>query len=268
MTASVASLLVLKNDEVFANAAPSPPAPFPRRGEGRRLRLGFRLIKGFSATHAESIMKARRDAPFRSIADLARRGHVSKALLARLAAADAFRSLGLDRRAALWKVLALGEELPLFAELDEETAAPMLPELALGQHVIADYQATGLSLKAHPISLIRGDLDRLNVVSAKGLDQFADKAIVRIAGLVLVRQRPATANGTVFMSLEDETGLMNLIIWRRTWERFRKVAKEAVALYVEGKIERADRVIHVCPSHIDDLSHALRGLASRSRDFR
>jgi error-prone DNA polymerase len=133
---------------------------------------------------------------------------------------------------------------------------------------MADYQSTGLSLKAHPISLIRGDLDRLGAVSARALDQLPDKATVRIAGLVLVRQRPATANGTVFMSLEDETGLMNLIIWRRTWERFRKVARDAVALFIEGKIERADRVIHFCPTNIQDLSHALRDLASRSRDFR
>jgi len=145
---------------------------------------------------------------------------------------------------------------------------PTLPELSMEQHVIADYRSTGLSLKAHPISLIRGDLDRLNVVSAKALEQLDDKAIVRVAGLVLVRQRPATANGTVFMSLEDETGLMNLIIWKRTWERFRKVAKEAVALYIEGKIEKADRVIHVCPTNIEDLSHTLRDLPARSRDFR
>ena len=250
------------------NAAPSPPAPLPRWGEGRKpaIRLGLRLIKGFSAAHAETIMAAR---PFRSVADLARRGHVSKALLARLAAADAFGSLGLDRRAALWKVLAIGEDLPLFAELDdEETDAPVLPTLSMQQNVIDDYRTTGFSLKAHPLSLIRGDLDRLRVVPAAKLADLPDKAPVRIAGLVLVRQRPATANGTVFMSLEDETGMMNLIIWKRTWERFRKVAKEACALFVEGKIERAERVIHVVPSKIDDLSHALQGLASSSRDFR
>ena len=166
-------------------------------------------------------------------------------------------------------LLACGEDLPLFAGLDdEETDAPQLPDMSAQQQVIDDYRATGLSLKAHPLSLIRADLDRLHVVPAAQLGQLPDKAAVRIAGLVLVRQRPATAKGVVFMSLEDETGLMNLIIWKRTWERFRKVAKEAVALYVEGKIERAERVIHVVPTKIDDLSHALQGLASRSRDFR
>ncbi|MBI2808903.1 MAG: error-prone DNA polymerase [Planctomycetes bacterium] len=239
-----------------------------QRRAAKPIRLGFRLIKGFSSAHAANIVTARNDAPFRSIADFARRGRLSRALVARLAAADAFRSLGLDRRAALWKALAIGEDLPLFAGLDEDVDLPALPEMPIGEHVVADYQSTGLSLKAHPISLIRGDLDRLDTVSARALDQLPDKATVRIAGLVLVRQRPATANGTVFMSLEDETGLMNLIIWRRTWERFRKVARDAVALFIEGKIERADRVIHVCPTNIQDLSHALRDLASRSRDFR
>ena len=245
---------------------PSPPST--PGGEGK-IQLGFRLIRGFSEAHATAIAAARRESPFQSIADVRRRGHVSKALLARLAAADAFGSLGLDRRAALWNVLALGEELPLFADLeDEENATPKLPDLTSSENVSADYAATGLSLKAHPIGILRPDLDRLNVVSAKELADLPDKATVRIAGLVMVRQRPPTANGTVFMSLEDETGLMNLIIWRRTWERFRKVAKDAVALYVEGKVERAEQVIHVCPTKIEDLSGALHGLASRSRDFR
>ena len=254
-------------NEVIAHAAPSPPAPLPRRGEGR-LRLGFRVIRGLSATQAAAIVAARQEAPFRSVADFARRGRASKALLARLAAADAFRSLGLDRRAALWKALAIGEDLPLFVGLDDEEEMPRLPEMSMPEQVSADYRTIGLSLKAHPIGLLRGDLDRLQVVSAAGLAQLADKATVRIAGLVLVRQRPATAKGTVFMSLEDETGMMNLIIWKRTWERFRKVAKNAVALLIEGKVERADRVIHVCPSNIEDLSHALQNLAARSRDFR
>jgi error-prone DNA polymerase len=240
------------------------------------IRLGYRLIKGFPMAQAEVIAAARRQAAFRSVADVARRGQVSKALLARLAAADAFRSIGLDRRAALWKVLATGPELPLFAELDDDAQTSevlkisevSLPELTVEEHVIADYQTTGLSLKSHPIGLIRADLDQLNVVPASKLVDLKDKSSVRIAGLVLVRQRPPTANGTVFMSLEDESGLMNLIIWRRTWERFSKVARAAVALFVEGKIERVDRVVHVCPTRIDDLSHALQGIASHSRDFR
>jgi error-prone DNA polymerase len=224
------------------------------------------MVRGLPSAQAEAIVAAR---PFRSIADVARRARVSKALLARLAAADAFGSLGLDRRAALWKVLALGEELPLFAGLDDDDiAVPSLPAMSMQQQVITDYQTTGLSLKAHPIGLLRSDLDRLKVTSAKNLMDMQDKALVRVAGLVLVRQRPATANGTVFMSLEDETGLLNVVVWKRTWERFRLVARDAVALFIEGKIDRAGRVINIMPSNIEDLSQALRGLASKSRDFR
>ena len=125
----------------------------------------------------------------------------------------------------------------------------------------------GTALPLH-LGLLRADLDRLNVVSSAKLAELPDKALGRVAELVLVRQRPPTAKGTVFISLEDETGMINLIIWKRTWERFRKVAKQAVALYIEGKIERAEGVIHVCPTKIDDLSHALQGIGSRSRDFR
>ncbi len=231
------------------------------------LRLGFRLLKGLATAPAAALLKARQEGLFRSIADVARRGHASKTLLLRLAAADAFGSIGLECRAALWKVLATGEDLPLFAGLEDDDV-PSLPTMAPAQQVTADYQTTGLSLKAHPIGLLRADLDRLQVVTAADLAHMPDKAMVRVAGLVLVRQRPPTANGTVFMSLEDETGLLNLIIWRRTWERFRTVAKAAVALFIEGKVERAEGVVHVCPTKIDDLSHALRGITSRSRDFR
>jgi len=244
---------------------PSPPEYW---GRGEEIRLGFRLIKGLSAAIAERITAARKEAPFRSILDVSRRAHVSKALLARLAAADAFGSLGLDRRAALWKALAIGEDLPLFACLeDDETEAPSLPPLSAGQQVSADYHTTGFSLKAHPLGLIRADLDQLNVLSAVQLAEAKDKSTVRVAGIVLVRQSPPTAKGTVFLSLEDETGLINIIIWRRTWERFRKVAKDAVALYIEGKVERAQKVVHVCPTNIEDLSRTLQGIASRSRDF-
>ena len=233
------------------------------------IRLGYRLIKGLPEAPMTALAAARHAGAFCSIGDVARRGCRSKALLVRLAAADAFRSLGLDRRAALWKVLALGEDLPLFAKLDDDDGdVPNLPALSADQHVVADYQTTGLSLKAHPIGLLRADLDRMNVVSAAGLAKLDDKAPVRVAGLVLVRQRPPTANGTVFMSLEDETGLMNLIIWARTWEKYRKIARDSVALYVEGRIERADGVIHVCPTKFDDLSRALQGVPGRSRDFR
>jgi error-prone DNA polymerase len=203
------------------------------------------------------------------VADVARRGNVPHGLLARLASADAFGSLGLDRRAALWKVLATGEDLPLFAGLDDDDDAPApLPTMALPEQVSADYHALGLSLKAHPIELVRADLNQLGVISSARLRECADKESVRVAGMVLVRQRPPTANGTVFMTLEDETGLINLINWERTWDRYRKIARQAVALVIDGKVQRVDRVINITPTRIEDLSLALRGIKSKSRDFR
>ncbi len=259
----------------------STPAIGSARWEGRRtarshaergneifIRLGLRLIHGLPESHAKALVTARAEGAYRSVADVARRSKIPHGLLARLASGDAFGSLGLDRRGALWKVLATGEDLPLFAGLDDDDVAPPLPAMSLPEQVSADYHALGLSLKAHPIELVRGDLDQLGIFSAARVQKCDDKEAVRVAGLVLVRQRPPTAKGTVFMTLEDETGLINLIIWERTWERFRKVARQAVALVIEGKVQRADRVINICPTRIVDLSTALRDIKSQSRDFR
>jgi error-prone DNA polymerase len=236
--------------------------------EAPSLRLGFRLIKGLPKTVGEAIAAARDEGRFRSVSELARRAGVSRPLLARLAAADAFGSLGLSRRAALWRVLALGEELPLFATLDDDgDLIPPLADMPLDQQVRADYESTGFSLKAHPISFIRQELDRLQVVPASALAKVSDKATVRVAGLVLVRQQPSTSKGTIFMTLEDETGTVNLVIWPRVWQRYRPVARGAVALLAQGKVEHVSGVIHVIPAMMKDLSQSLRGLYAASRDF-
>jgi error-prone DNA polymerase len=238
--------------------------------EGGGLRLGFRLISGFSQAAADALCAARADGPFRSVRDAARRARVGPGLLARLAAADAFGSLGLGRRQALWQVLQAGatDELPLFAGLEDDEAVPDLPALSLGDHVVADYDAVGLSLKAHPLGLLRPDLDRAGARTAAALGQLDDKAEVRVAGLVVMRQQPPTAKGTVFITLEDETGGVNLVVWKRVWAKYRPVARGAVALLVEGTIQKAAGVVHVCPSRIEDLSHFLGRLATKSRDFR
>jgi error-prone DNA polymerase len=233
------------------------------------LRLGFRLIKGLPQAKMHALAEARSAGPFQSITDCARRTLLPRSLLARLAAADAFASVGLGRRAALWQVLATGDELPLFDTIqDEEDAIPCLPELSMSNEVTADYDTTGLSLKAHPIGLLRRGLDALKVVSASALAEAPNQAVVRVAGLVLVRQRPATAKGTIFITLEDETGTVNLIAWPSTWQRYRQVGRSSVALFVEGKVERSGRIVHVNCQRLEDLSHALRGLTSQSRDFR
>ena len=233
------------------------------------LRLGFRLVKGFPEAKARAIVRVRPTEEFCSVRDFARRVQLSRSLLARLAVADAFGSLGMSRRAALWEVMALGEELPLFAGFDlEDEATPSLATMPLDEQVVADYDSTGLSLKAHPVGLIRQELNVLKVWPASALKRMRDKAFVRVAGIVLVRQRPGTAKGTTFVTLEDETGIANLLIWPRVWERFREVARGATFLLAQGRIESADGVIHVVVTKLEDLSRSLEGIASQSRDFR
>jgi error-prone DNA polymerase len=232
------------------------------------LRLGFRLIKGMPSAVGAALGAARGEGRFRSVADVARRLGVGRPFLARLAAADAFSSLGLTRREALWHVLALGEELPLFAALDDEPEPlPLLKDMSLDQHVYADYASVGLSLKAHPISLVRPELEKLNIVPGSALTDTPDKSIVRVAGLVLVRQQPSTSKGTIFMTLEDETGVINLVVWPRVWQRYRALVRGAAALLAQGKLERVSGVIHVIPNTLEDLTTSLRGLQARSRDF-
>jgi error-prone DNA polymerase len=236
---------------------------------GKAIRLGFRLVKGLARDLGQRIGEARSAGPFRSLSDMMRRSRVGRAVLARLAAADAFSSLALTPRAALWQILSFREETPLFRDIEEkEDQPPPLSPLGLREQITADYAATGLSLKAHPISLIRQELDQLGVSPSAALADVADKATIRVAGLVLVRQSPGTAKGTVFITLEDETGIANLVVWSRVWQRYRPVARDAVALCAEGKIERAGSVINIVVARLENLSDLLSGLAGRSRDFR
>jgi error-prone DNA polymerase len=191
---------------------------------------------------------------------------VRRAVLARLAAADAFRSMGLDRRQALWEVLALREEPPLLAGLEQNETPATLPAMRLSQSVVADYQMTGLSLTAHPLALIRRDLNRLQVMPNERLAHARQGQFVRVAGLVLVRQRPSTASGIVFATIEDETAAANLILRPRIYDRFRPVAQR-VAWIVEGRVERAGSVVHVQVGRLCDLSDRLQTLRVSSRDF-
>jgi error-prone DNA polymerase len=237
-----------------------PRAPSPE------LRLGFRLVGGLPRSAADGLVEARGSGPFPSVSDLARRTRMGRPLLARLAAADAFHSVGLGRRAALWHVLSAGEELPLFAGVEDEPPPPPLPEMLLNEEVAADYEHTGLSLKAHPIGLLRGALNALLAVPASTLAKLSDRSNVRVAGLVTARQRPPTAKGVVFMTLEDETGVINLVVRPTVWERYRHT-RSAVALLATGGVESAEGVVYVSPARLDDLSTLLGGIDSQSRDF-
>jgi DNA polymerase III alpha subunit len=206
--------------------------------------------------------------PISSIRQLARRPDISRETLVRLAAADAFRSLGLNRRQALWHILALDDdEPPLFAELEPDEPAIELPEMALDETVVEDYDALGFSLNAHPIGLVRRELDSLKATPSQRLKHMRHGQRVAVAGLVTVRQRPGTAKGMVFMTLEDETGMANLVIRPNIWERNRRVARSKIALIAEGTVERQGDVVHVMVRRLHDLSERLANLRHRSRDF-
>ena len=243
----------------------SPPLP-AEPGEGRKhaLRLGLRLIRGMTEDHAHALVLSR-GTGYRDPYDLWRRARLPVAALERLAKADAFRSAGLDRRAALWAVKALGDQpLPLFARLDdsgvnEPDAA--LPGMALGEHVVMDYGSLSLSLKAHPLELLRDGF--AGVTPADRLSAVRPGRRVTVAGLALVRQRPGSANGVIFITLEDETGVANLVIMPDVFETFRKEILSARLLAATGRVEKEGpqgEVIHLRVERLADLTHRLNEL--------
>jgi error-prone DNA polymerase len=243
--------------------------------EGATLRLGLRLIGGFREEWAQALAAARGRGAI-DFAALARA--LPRPALLLLAEADAMRSLGLDRRAALWQVRGLAEAppLPLFAALEPMPSAARLPRMRLAEHVVADYQSTGMSLKAHPLRFLRSALAREGMMSCAEATLCADGARVRLAGIVLVRQRPGSAAGVVFATIEDETGIANIVIWPAQIERYRRAVVAAALLVVEGRVQRSpEGVVHVVAERLEDRSAALRRLdhaparrpLPRSRDF-
>jgi error-prone DNA polymerase len=235
------------------------------------LRLGFRQIKGFREEHGAALAAVRVDGEYTSVHDVWARSSVPVTTLERLAKADGFHSLGLDRRAAQWDVRALGADpLPLFAAAEAADAKDQvtanepevsLPEMGLGENVLNDYASLLLSLKAHPLALLRGPLDQQGMMPARSLETVPLDRSHTVAGLVLVRQRPGTASGVVFMTLEDETGVANVVVWPRTFERFRKVVLMSRLLQVTGKVQREDGVIHLIADHMVDISDRLSELS-------
>jgi error-prone DNA polymerase len=230
------------------------------------LRLGFREVKGLGEAELKKLVENRGDGPFVSVAQLQHRSGLSRAALEKLAEADAFRSLGLDRRAALWAVRGLRENaaaLPLFAPLAGAAVtepAAALPAMSLGEQVAEDYRVVGFSLKQHPLALLRGEFDRRRILRHARLAATAAKSLVRVAGLVLVRQQPGTASGVIFMTLEDETGIANVVVWRRVFERFRRIVMGAKLVQCEGHVQREGEVIHLVAERFTDLSPLLKRL--------
>jgi len=202
--------------------------------------------------------------PYRDVRDLWRRSGLKRATLERLAAADAFRSLRLDRRQALWEVRGLPKEipLPLFDHADAPEAGAeqevTLPVMPLSEHVVNDYRSLRLSLKAHPMSFLRARVAAARIASCADLRASRDGAQVSVAGVVLVRQRPGSAQGVVFMTIEDETGVANSVIWPKVLERERKVVMGARLVVVHGRIQRHEDIIHVVAAKLEDRSDWLR----------
>jgi error-prone DNA polymerase len=242
-----------------------------RRDAATWLRLGLRQILGLSETHGRAIEAARRWGPFLSITDFARRTALGPAVISRLAAADAFGSLKLDRRGALWQALAVeppSHDLPLLETLPpEDDPFVPLPEMLPQDQVFADYRTTSLSLRNHPIAFHREWLTSQRILPAGELVNTENGRMVRVAGLVLVRQRPGTAKGITFVTLEDETGAANLIIRPDVWQKFYRAARTASALVAHGRLQHQHDVIHVLVTRLEDLSELIRGMRSQSRDF-
>jgi error-prone DNA polymerase len=234
------------------------------------LRLGMRQVDGMNEDVAKR-MVAVRGRGFDSVRDLYFRARLDTGTLQRLARADAFRSVGLDRRAALWAVRGLSshlggraavEDLPLFAaQTTGKTLVPFqheeevdLPPLLPGEHVINDYATLSLSLKAHPVSFLRGRLNDHKILRTAALADHPADRTVRVAGLVLVRQRPGTASGVIFMTLEDESGIANIIVWPKIYEDHRRIVHGARMIVVEGTLQKEKEVIHVIARQIADLT--------------
>ncbi|MFC3068106.1 error-prone DNA polymerase [Phenylobacterium soli] len=228
----------------------------------RPVRLGLRQIKGLKREDGLALTMAR-DAGARTLEDIALRAGLSRRALELLAEADAFRSLGLERRQALWEVKGLGGEIgvertaPLLARQAFKETQVELPFMSQPQQVAEDYRTTSLSLKAHPVSFYREDLTRQGVVPATALKTARDRRRLSVGGLVLVRQRPGTAKGVVFMTLEDETGIANVVVWKDAFEANRRLVMGASFVVVHGQVQKEGEVIHLVAERFTDLSHRL-----------
>jgi error-prone DNA polymerase len=232
------------------------------------IRLGWRMLNGLGHATAERILACRKAERFSSYDDFVRRTQFSPAVLALLSDADAFRSLSESRRTAFWKSLPNQEPTVLYEEIDDPEPKAALPTMTVQQQVIADYRTTGLSLRQHPMSFIRGELSRRRVLQCEQLLTAEPDRRCKVAGLVLLRQRPSTAKGITFMTLEDETGTANLIVRVDVWERFHRIARQATALIVQGILQRKYGIAHLLVDRMEDLSDLLSEVGNRSRDFR
>ncbi|RJL04055.1 DNA polymerase III subunit alpha [Paracoccus aestuarii] len=221
-------------------------------GAGLAVRLGLRMVKGLARTHAAAIIAAR---PAASAADLCRRAGVPAAALTAIAEADGFRpAYGLARREALWAIRGHQPDLPLFAAAAAEEPAVALRPMQAGREVVEDYAHTGLTLRRHPLAFLRDDLTRRRIRSCAEAMAAPNRSWTHVAGLVLVRQRPGSAKGVMFITLEDETGIANLVLWPKVFDAHRRIVLGAGMIGVEGRVQRAGAVVHLVAHRLTDLS--------------
>jgi error-prone DNA polymerase len=239
-------------------------------GRYMAVRLGFRQVRGLANLHGAAIVGARGPAPYESVEEVWRRAAVPRAAIERLAEADAFHCIAENRRQGLWKVKGLGEApLPLFVAADERDAkfSPegLEPLVALrpmsdGREVVEDYRALQLSLRGHPVSFLRGQLDAMKIARCVDLSTIRDGRNVEVAGVVLVRQRPGSAKGVLFVTIEDETGIANGILWPDRFEIYRRQVMSASMIAIRGRLQKEGEIIHIICDRITDHDAMLRSI--------
>jgi error-prone DNA polymerase len=242
------------NDQIVASAQPA-------------LRLGLCMVKGLTEAGGKKLAAARAERAFQSVADLARRAALSRRDMEALAAAGALARLSGHRRNALWDVSGIERMPPILAESSIDEAPAVLPAPSEGEDIVADYGSLGLTLGRHPLALLRERLKRARMLTAAELKTLPHGRMARVTGLVTGRQRPGTASGVTFVTLEDETGMVNVIVWRDLAERQRKELLRSHLLTVYGTLEREGEVVHLIAGRLRDRTPMLGNLVTRSRDF-
>ena len=232
------------------------------------LRLGLRQVKGLPESAGRAIVEARSAGPYRGIQQLLERSALNRRELSALAAAGALKSLEGHRHRARWAVAGVEKPTALFPSMERYEGVPMLRRPTEGQNVVADYKHLGLTLERHPMALIRAQLDPFNYVSAGELPHMSTGCRIKVAGLVITKQRPGTASGVTFVTLEDESGCTNLVVWKKIADEQRGVLLNARLMGVEGELQREGKVIHVIARRLIDHSEMLGELLVTSRNFR
>jgi error-prone DNA polymerase len=232
------------------------------------LRLGLRMIKGLGEEAAGRIAAARADRPFESVQDLTLRTQLLRRELEALADAGALRDLSGNRHLTFWQVAGTEQQLPLAPVPRVAEATPLLAPPTEGQNIAADYRSTGLTLGRHPLALLRAQLEKSRIVTSRQLQELPAGRPVRVAGIVTARQRPQSAGGVMFITLEDETGCVNLIVWESVWSRQRRAANGSRLLEVQGELQKEAGVTHVVANKLVDKTRMLGSLVTHSRDFR